>query len=269
MTGIVKRRRAPIPIDLDIDTEQPAQISQSSYEESYQAREARDANTITGWRILSITAMGINGLLLLLVLLMQFLANTKPVAPFITKGNGEIESLEYLAGNKRSPALVTDFVRKSMIGIFSWRTTLPEEGNPIDPGVAYGPGKISTTSYRYTFALSPAFADAFRPKLAEINSKITSGNTVEVVYIPSNISEPIEISPGTWTVDVVGAIFAAGNGNQGSSTPVNRKLTLRAVPPLTLSEVGLLYKQPGLANAIARIRSAGLEIVNIAPIESK
>jgi hypothetical protein len=244
-------------------------IPDSSYQESHQAKAARDANTITSWRVLAIGALSANGLILLVVLIMQVMAATKPTAPFVTSGNGEINSLEYMAGNKRSPALITDFVRRSMIGIFTWRSTLPEDGNPPDPGVEFGKGKISTTSYRYTFALTTQFGDVFRPKLAEITSQITNGGQVEVVYIPANITQPVEVSPGVWTVDVVGAIFQAGSGSSGKSIPINRKITVRAVPPLTLSEVALSYKQPGLANAIARIRAPGLAIDNMVPLNSK
>jgi hypothetical protein len=52
----------------------------------------------------------------------------------------------------------------------------------------------------------------------------------------------------------------------GSSIPINRRLTIRAVPPLTLSEASLLYKDKGLAVAVARIRSQGLETTSMAPI---
>jgi hypothetical protein len=218
--------------------------------------------------------MGVNGLLLLLVLVMQFMAASKPMSPFVTRGNGEIESLEYMAGNQRSAPLIADFARRQMIGIFTWRNTLPVEGNPPDPGIAIpqsgrftnGQGKISTISYRYTFGLSTEFAEVFRVKLSQISAKLTSNGTQETIYIPANISKPLEVSPGTWTVDVVGNIYVSKNATAGNSIPINRRLTIRAVPPLTLSEASLLYKDKGLANAVARIRSAGLEITNMMPL---
>jgi hypothetical protein len=46
--------------------------------------------------------------------------------------------------------------------------------------LAYGQGKISTTSYRYTFALSPAFADQCRPKLVEIT---TANNEYQITLV--------------------------------------------------------------------------------------
>jgi hypothetical protein len=262
----IKRRKAPIPINNSPD---PINISADSivrleqFEESGQTKAAESAKTLTSWRFLAIGAMGINGVLLLFVVIMQFIAASKPIAPFVTRGNGETESLEYSAGNKRSPALITDFVRTSMIGIFTWRNTLPVDGNPPDPGVVIGKngGKISTTSYRYTFALSTGFAEIFREKLAEIAKDLTAGN-IETVYIISSISTPVEISAGTWTVDIVGDMYV-GNGTSKRIYPISRKVTVRAVPPLTLSEVSQMYKQPGLANAIAHIRAKGLEITNI------
>jgi hypothetical protein len=272
MTGIIKRRRAPITsvTDPDIVADQINFVPlEPTFEESAQAKQAQDANTITGWRILAIGCMGVNGLLLLSVIGLQLMANMKPVAPFVTRGNGEIETLEYLAGNKRSPELIVDFIRKSMIGIFTFRGTLPEEGNPPDPGVAFGKGKISTTSYRYTFALATEFAQVFRVKLAEITAEVTNNNSTEAVYIPANISQPTEVSAGVWTVDVVGNLFIKNVTTPGNSIPINRRITVRASPPLTLSEVSLMYKDKGLANAVARVRASGLEITNMVSLPSK
>jgi hypothetical protein len=184
----------------------------------------------------------------------------------VTRGNGEIESLEYMAGSDRSPALIADFARSQMIGIFTWRNTLPIEGNPPDPGITVGQGKISTTSYRYTFGLSTEFAEVFRTKLATVMAKLTTNGTQETIYIPANISKPVLVSPGTWTVDVVGSLFYSRDMKVGSSIPINRRLTIRAVPPITLSEASLLYKDKGLAVAVARIRSQGLETTSMAPL---
>jgi hypothetical protein len=264
MSEIIYRKSPVINTSIDkLDEE-------DEFEESYQAREARDANTITNWRFLAIGMMVMNGSLSFLVLVMQFVAASKPMGAFVTKGNGEVESLEYMMGEKRSPELVADFARKTMIGIFSWRNTLPEEGNPPDPGVPIGKGKISTTSYRYSFGLSPQFAEAFRPKLAEVVGDITQGN-LETVYIISHISKPKEIASGVWTLDVVGNLYIGSATSSavlpgGNTRQLNRRLTISAVPPYTMSEASAAYKTPGLANALARIRAAGLQITNIEPL---
>jgi hypothetical protein len=271
MTILNSKRTAPVitePLvdDLEvIDIDAITGIS-SEYEQSDRMRQAADALTISGWRMATIGCLGVNGLVLILVLAMQFTAATKPITPFVTRGNGEIESLEYMAGNDRHPALIADFARSQMIGIFSWRNTLPIEGNPPDPGIAVGQGKISTASYRYTFGLSTEFAEPFRVKLATVMAKITNNGAQETIYIPANISKPVLVSPGTWTVDVVGSLFYSKDLKVGSSIPINRRLTIRAVPPLTLSEAALLYKDKGLAIAVARIRSQGLETTSMAPL---
>jgi hypothetical protein len=272
MTILNSKRKAPVintepeGDDLDVlDIDGITGLS-SDDEQSERMRRAKDALTISGWRMATLAALGINGLLLIVVLTMQFAAATKPITPFVTRGNGEIESLEYMAGNDRSPALIADFARSQMIGIFTWRNTLPVEGNPPDPGIAVGQGKISTTSYRYTFGLSTEFAEVFRTKLATVMAKLTTNGAQETIYIPANISKPVLVSPGTWTVDVVGSLFYSKDMKVGSSIPINRRLTIRAVPPLTLSEASLLYKDKGLAVAVARIRSQGLETTSMAPL---
>ncbi|AFY92929.1 hypothetical protein [Chamaesiphon minutus] len=271
MTILNSKRKAPIIVepagdDLEIIDIDAVTGINSDYEESDRMRRAKDAMTVGGWRMATLGFMGINGMLLIVILAMQFAAATKPMTPFVTRGNGEIESLEYMAGNDRNPALIADFARTQMIGIFTWRNTLPVEGNPPDPGIAVGQGRISTTSYRYTFGLSTEFAEVFRTKLATVMAKLTTNGAQETVYIPANISKPVLVSPGTWTVDVVGSLFYSKDLKVGSSIPINRRLTIRAVPPLTLSEASLLYKDKGLAVAVARIRSQGLETTSMAPI---
>lgn len=271
MTILNSKRKAPVvtePLADDLEVIDIDAITgiNSDYEKSDRMRQAADALTISGWRMATIGGLGVNGLLLIVVLAMQFAAATKPITPFVTRGNGEIESLEYMAGNDRNPALIADFARSQMIGIFTWQNTLPVEGNPPDPGIAVGQGKISTTSYRYTFGLSTEFAEPFRVKLATVMAKMTNNGAQETIYIPANISKPVLVSPGTWTVDVVGSLFYSKDLKVGSSIPINRRLTIRAVPPLTLSEAALLYKDKGLAVAVARIRSQGLETTSMSPL---
>jgi hypothetical protein len=271
MTILNSKRKAPVVTEPLMDDLEVIDIDaitgiNSDYEKSDRMRQAADALTISGWRMATIGGLGVNGLLLIVVLAMQFAAATKPITPFVTRGNGEIESLEYMAGNDRNPALIADFARSQMIGIFTWRNTLPVGGNPPDPGIAVGQGKISTTSYRYTFGLSTEFAEPFRVKLATVMAKITNNGAQETIYIPANISKPVLVSPGTWTVDVVGSLFYSKDLKVGNSIPINRRLTIRAVPPLTLSEAALLYKDKGLAVAVARIRSQGLETTSMAPL---
>jgi hypothetical protein len=45
--------------------------------------------------------------------------------------------------------------------------------------------------------------------------------------------------------------------------PMNKTVTVKAVPPLRESEVASLYEDEGIAKAAVQIRAAGLEIINI------
>jgi hypothetical protein len=263
------RRTRSAPVRM-LDSEPPVDGDSKagekvSFKESAQAVAAKDANTIIGWRVFALSLLAVNALLSLILIVLNFMSASRPTAPFITRGNGEIESLEYMSGSDRSSPMIVNFVRTSMIGIFTWNNTLPEEGNPPDPGVAIGQGKISTTSYRYTFALSTGFAKEFRSKLAEISANIRGTNSTETAYIPSHISDPKKISGGVWEVDVVGDLYIGGGGTNGYSIPINRRLTIKAVPPITLSEVSVKYNK-SLAKAIARTRASGLEITSMTPL---
>ena len=138
MTILNSKRKAPVITEPEGDDLEVIDIDaivgiDAWYEESDRIRRAKDALTISGWRMATLGGLGVNGLLLIVILATQFMAATKPMTPFVTRGNGEIESLEYMAGNDRNPALIADFARSQMMGIFTWRNTLPIEGNPPDP----------------------------------------------------------------------------------------------------------------------------------------
>jgi nitrogen fixation protein FixH len=228
-------------------------------------------NAITGWKIVTIGLLFINLFVGVTIIGMLFAAISRSMPTFITKGNGETETLEFFTGTDRSPTLVKFFAQKTMTGIYTWRNTLPEKGNIPDPGIAVEGGrKIPTTAYRYTLALEPEFANSYRKQLGQLQSIVQgSGNSaVQTAYIVEQVSEPESLGSGKWNVKVAGTqLIVNSNNEQPKKLNINVEMTVRAVPPPLLSEVTRKYEDIGIAKAAQIARAEGLEVISITNIK--
>ncbi|WP_373543127.1 hypothetical protein [Chamaesiphon sp.] len=82
-------------------------------------------NIITGWKIATFGLLVFNALFGIAIIGILFAAISRSMPTFITRGNGETETLEFFTGNDRSPTLIKFFAQKTMSGIYTWRNTLP------------------------------------------------------------------------------------------------------------------------------------------------
>jgi hypothetical protein len=221
-------------------------------------------NAVTGWKLLILGLLGINALFLvgIIVVLMGVTSKSQPI--FITRGNGETENIEFFTGNQRSPALIKFYAEKSISAIYTWRNTLPEKGNPPDPGVVVDGGKkIPTTTFRYTLALEPEFANSFRKQLSELQAITQGSSDTQTAYLVEQVGEPEAVGSGKWKIKVIGNQLIQSKDRSPVKMPINVELTLRAVSPPLLSEVSRKYADVGLAKAAAMARAEGLEILSI------
>ncbi|AFY97217.1 hypothetical protein [Chamaesiphon minutus] len=228
-------------------------------------------NIITGWKIATFGLLVGNALFGIVIIGMLFAAISRSMPTFITRGNGETETLEFFTGNDRSPTLIKFFAQKTMSGIYTWRNTLPEQGNIPDPGIAVEGGrKIPTTAYRYTLALEPEFANSYRKALSELQS-IVQGNgnsAMQTAYIVEQIGEPESLGSGKWKIKVAGTQLIVNNNNeQPRKLNINVEMIVRAVVPPLLSEVTSKYKDIGIAKAAQIARAEGLEVISITNIK--
>ena len=228
-------------------------------------------NIITGWKIATFGLLVFNALFGIAIIGMLFAAISRSMPTFITRGNGETETLEFFTGNDRSPTLIKFFAQKTMSGIYTWRNTLPEQGNIPDPGIAVEGGrKIPTTAYRYTLALEPEFANSYRKELSELQSIVQgNGNSgVQTAYIVEQIGEPESLGSGKWKIKVAGTQLIVNNNNeQPRKLNINVEMIVRAVVPPLLSEVTSKYKDIGIAKAAQLARAEGLEVISITNIK--
>lgn len=228
-------------------------------------------NIITGWKIATFGLLVFNALFGIAIIGMLFAAISRSMPTFITRGNGETETLEFFTGNDRSPTLIKFFAQKTMSGIYTWRNTLPEQGNIPDPGIAVEGGrKIPTTAYRYTLALEPEFANSYRKELSELQSIVQgNGNSgVQTAYIVEQIGEPESLSSGKWKIKVAGTqLIVNNNKEQPRKLNINVEMIVRSVVPPLLSEVTRKYEDIGIAKAAQLARAEGLEVISITNIK--
>ena len=228
-------------------------------------------NIITGWKIATFGLLIVNALFGITIIGMLFAAISRSMPTFITRGNGETETLEFFTGNDRSPTLIKFFAQKTMSGIYTWRNTLPEQGNIPDPGIAVEGGrKIPTTAYRYTLALEPEFANSYRKELSELQSIVQgNGNSgVQTAYIVEQIGEPESLGSGKWKIKVAGTqLIVNNNKEQPRKLNINVEMIVRAVVPPLLSEVTRKYEDIGIAKAAQLARAEGLEVISITNIK--
>ena len=228
-------------------------------------------NIITGWKIATFGLLVFNALFGIAIIGMLFAAISRSMPTFITRGNGETETLEFFTGNDRSPTLIKFFAQKTMSGIYTWRNTLPEQGNIPDPGIAVEGGRrIPTTAYRYTLALEPEFANSYRKELSELQSIVQgNGNSgVQTAYIVEQIGEPESLGSGKWKIKVAGTqLIVNNNKEQPRKLNINVEMIVRAVVPPLLSEVTRKYEDIGIAKAAQIARAEGLEVISITNIK--
>jgi hypothetical protein len=247
-----------------------------------------------GWKsvafITSVASIALSSLALLGIMMIA----GKPIAPYVVKSNGVMESLEEQVGNKRNPALIQLWVKDSMTNMYTFKNTLPQEGHPADPGVAVNEIKaagasgkpdgsvgvarrLPTIPYRYTFALDPGFAKFFRVGLAELIASVDGGQAnAEAAYMVDSISDPKETKTGSgvWKLDIVGSwLVSHGGGKIDRTMPMNKTITVKAVPPIRESEAMALYKDKDLPDAgkmaknLMQISAAGLRITDIVDLK--
>jgi hypothetical protein len=239
-----------------------------------------------GWKsVVFIMAAANIGLSVLSLLGIVMIAG-KPMSSLVVKSNGVMESLEEQVGNKRNPDLVKLWVKDSMTNMYTFKNTLPQEGRPIDPGIPVNEEKagksdgtvtanrkLPTISYRYTFAIDPGFAKHFRVGLAELIASVEGGQAnAEAAYVIDSISDPKETKPGSgvWKLDIVGSwLISHGGGKVDRTMPMNKTVTVKAVPPIRESEAMALYKDKDapeagkMAKNLMQISAAGLRITDI------
>lgn len=219
-----------------------------------------------------------NTLLLLFVIYVSIsnsgqLSQLKSTNPTLVELNdGSSIRVSKIGDKNRSTKALANFVGSQMVALLSWNTfpkvlenTKQNNKLELDKGVEIGDKgkKVTTDTWISSFALSEDFRSDFLKELTElIPEEIFTGN-VQSALIVRNISEPLKLREGEWSLDLVANLVFFTHPNQThKAIKFNKKIFIRAVDTPELPE------NPSKAQQIAyKVRKAGMEIFKIQDLE--
>ena len=251
--------------------------------------------------IASLAAFGLNGCNLLLVLLLygnySRLA-AKPPPSLVQLSNGQAINVSAIGSSERSAETIARFTLDIFSSMMTWTGHLKDSDNNRvveDPGVIIkelGNKKIATAAWEASLALSSDFHEQFLIYLADITPNQIFDDKIDIIFVPGvpqeEIQQPIQIKKGHWQVNLVAQLLVIRHKRIQSRIPFNKKIYLRAVIPPTYLTVpkkqsiessGKEFSPKGeyrknytpaqkeVAQTLAQIRQAGLEIYRIEDLE--
>ncbi|MGA7933371.1 MAG: hypothetical protein WCA35_07480 [Kovacikia sp.] len=152
---------------------------------------------------------------------------------------------------------------------FNWDEKIPGTNEP-DQGVRVGNNKrIPTNAWFASLLLESEFAKASLPKVAELVPPALFSGQIRSTTIVSYLSEPREIRPGEWEVDLVATrVLIDRTTGKDERIPFNRTFTLQAVEvprsrSVSVGESPLGADAPLVERKIYEMRAAGLQITRI------
>ncbi len=225
--------------------------------------------------------VGLGSLLLQVIVLLGVLAVArKPPPTLVQTANGESFTVRGIGAAERDAESIKRFTGEILTKMLSWSGYLPpktpeESTRPqLDPGIKLTADNqqylLPTQSWSASFAIEPEFRQEFLPTLAKfVPDSVFQGKTT-VFYMPSLVGEPEKVGLGQWKVDVTGMLYVIGDDNQlGELIPFNRTVYLRAITPMFERSLPVESHHPQLAQKVARIRQAALEIYALTDLEDK
>lgn len=197
----------------------------------------------------------------------------KDVPSLVQLNEGRSVLVEPVNGNYRTPEVVKSFVEEAMSQLFTWNAAVEESGSRrlADKGIEVGGGqRIPTRTWRASFAISNEFGfrETFLAEMATsfIPRGVMTGDAQSALLI-DNLTEPREIKPGVWEVNMVAfLVIFDGQNPQGKATEFNKTIIVEAVEP-TLDP--LPTETSPIQKAVYETRSKGLIISEIYELESE
>lgn len=205
--------------------------------------------------------------------LSQWAIAHKPAPAMVQLLDGHSVAMEPVETTQRAPVLIRQFTKDALSLMFTWNSKLPAKASDPgqspttvkDAGVSVGSGRITTSSWQASFALSEDFRNAFLTQIAKLTpSEVFVGGAQSVLSFES-ISEPRPIKQGKWQVDVVANLLIFDSTHpQGMVVPFNKSVFLRAKEPTTDP---LPEQSTPIQQAVYRIQTDGLQIYEIRDLD--
>jgi hypothetical protein len=205
-----------------------------------------------------------------------FKVASKPAPTLVQLSNGDSIYVEAIDTKERSPESIQKFVTDILTAMFTWSGTMPDPDDPAkivsDPGVPISDekgnkiGKIPTSAFEASLAFELNFRSSFLRQLGRFIPESIFTNKTDVAFVPIDIQPPVSIGKERWKVTVLSNLMFVDRHNQiGSVVPYHVDVYLKSVTKSQkqlIAEITQAQSRP-LAQQIARIRQAGLEIYAI------
>lgn len=179
----------------------------------------------TGW-LFSILAI--------LILLVTNYTLAKREKIYVQQTDGTTLIAQEFEGNYRQPQLIQETVRNWTQLTMEWDNRIPGT-EQTDPGVLIDNNKlVPSKAYLASYLLEDGFRREFLLKLAElVPAEVYRGQFTSNLRI-YHISEPRQLSPGIYEVDLVATRIDLGTKGEKQEIKFNRTFTLQAIEPYSL-----------------------------------
>lgn len=204
-----------------------------------------------------------NSLIFVLMLFTAFRVNriAERKTTFAQLVNGETVYVSEQERHWRYPSVIQKVVSDWTTLTFNWDDKIPGSDEP-DQGIQVDNNKrIPTNAWFASLLLEPEFAKASLPKIAELVPPTVFSGQIRSTVIISYLSEPREIRPGGWEVDMVATrVLIDRTTGKDERISFNRTFTLQAVE-VPRSPLG--NDAPLVERKVYEMRAAGLEITRM------
>jgi hypothetical protein len=160
----------------------------------------------------------------------------------------------------RYPSVIQNFIKTWAELTFNWDSKLPGT-NETDSGIKVNSKRVPTSTYFASLLMEPEFGKASLDKIADLVPSTVFSGQVRSTIIISFLSEPREIRPGEWEIDMIATRLMVDRSlGKDERIPFNRTFRIKAVEiqTATLGDQASAFEQK-----VYEIRSAGLEINKI------
>jgi hypothetical protein len=214
---------------------------------------------------LQLGILGFQGLMLLLLLFIasrqNAIANRKPT--FAQLVNGDTIYISEKDHLWRYPEVTRKFITDWTTLTFNWEGKVTGT-DQLDAGVKVtGNKKVPTNTWFASVMLEPKFAQASLKELSGLVPESVYSGQMRSVIVISHLSEPRQIAPGRWELDMVATrVLIDRTSGESKQIAFNRTFTVESVE-IPRSPLG--SNAPIVEQKVYQMRSAGLQITQIDP----
>ncbi|EAZ88860.1 hypothetical protein [Crocosphaera chwakensis] len=214
-----------------------------------------------------------------------FQVGNKPPPTLVQLANGDSIGVTPIDSAERTDESILTFLNDIFSLTFTWAGTMQDPNQPgqiiVDPGVDVSDengqriGKVPTTVWSASLAMELNFRQEFLRQIAELVPQSVFTQKTNVAFVPVSFSPPEQVSEGRWKVRLVSnLLFLKDLGTVAEVVPYNVDIYVRSVVPPNSQLINNLSQPsdhkdpknfPTLAQQVAEIRQAALEIDSIIP----